>query len=171
MGARDCRSDCRELCELLGLPFGGRSFSRRERGVGLGSPWRPALGHRPWATLSPEGTGQAGRLRSGREVTKRGPGQCRTPIPARKVALCRASLRPAAGRGPSPAPKVQRLQGSPCAPQRTAIGPICAGDATYLSAEELPDQGGGHLLHEEAVHARLCPRGPPRSPRPGSVGQ
>lgn len=27
------------------------------------------------------------------------------------------------------------------------------GGATYLSAEELPDQRGGHLLHEEAVHA------------------
>lgn len=61
------------------------------------------------------------------------------------------------------------MQGNPCAPQRTAIGPICAGDATYLSAEELPDQGGGHLLHEEAVHAGSAHEARRAAPGPGRL--
>lgn len=84
-----------------------------------------------------------------------------------------ASLGQAAGRGRAPSQKVSRgsLQTAPLThPHNQATSQNCKGGATYLSAEKLPDQGGRHLLHEEAVHAPLWPRGRSAAdPDPGSV--
>lgn len=57
------------------------------------------------------------------------------------------------------------------APSPWVRGPERRRRPTYLPAEELPDQGGGHLLHEEAVHAAgSAHEAAPPLPRPRSVG-
>lgn len=50
---------------------------------------------------------------------------------------------------------MQRCQQSPRLPlaQHWSRGLSFGGGNHYLSAEELPNQGGSHLLHKEAIHA------------------
>jgi hypothetical protein len=80
-----------------------------------------------------------------------------TPSPPEgKGAL--GSRAQAAGQGCSP----RRRQGPGCPPDWSSAW--FPGTTPYLPAEELPDQRGGHLLHEEVVHAAAHE---PRRPQPG----
>lgn len=110
---------------------------------------------------APEGLLRCGPACGKRAGTEAVLGIAAPPPRPRKVELRSGPSRAGSGQGkvslPLPPPQEAEVAGKPpgC-PQVRATAPRCGGHATYLSAEELPHQGGGHLLHEEAVHA-ACP--------------
>lgn len=162
-------------------------------GWGRRGAGRPGLGGGPACGAPGARQGEP----TGPPPRARGPGRCprRRPRPARRAGSARwqkgllgnvvprarqsgASVRRLRGRqraGEGLPPRRRRsCEGAPSlAPKSEQLPRAVGGGATYLSAEELPDQGGGHLLHEEAVHAAASAHeaAAAQPGAPGSVGQ
>lgn len=171
LGARLKGSPIGNAFQPLGFPRRGDVLSRCDgsAGTGHGALTRRLCFSRPPPTgpgpgvprhvprrrgeMPAQGGGRGPAWRAGTARGQMAPGKCSLGRPGKRRSRRASPGQAAAG---AALREVRGLQSTPrLRPNPGAAAPSGGGGATHLSAEELPHQGGGHLLHEEAVHAAV----------------